>query len=1397
MIFSYLLNFNDEFFFFKENFNLKQNYFDFDSYVFFFFLDNLFQYNELNLLYNNNLTSNFIINFIDQADDASFFKNLENVKSIYHYSIPNTRLSYPEPFVASASFMHSDLWFMHILIFQYWLWFVFIFLIVFFFLTFICTVRWCNMRIKPRRETRGVSRSKCGDLITACVPVSWATSIIVHESTDAIDYFDGFGTTEMVVGVRAYQWGWEYYYPKDLDLNYNIKNNFSSFVGNSLKYNTTTDLNLRSTNLWKFYQNKNLDNVVTPAHLLVLPFDNYKTLNFLNFNDIGSNPLHESAAFKKVRMFSKFSSNNLIDPTFNFSSKYKFFFNNFLDKNSFLQSTYPGIKRQHNFLNNSAMVGNYSTFFNLKSVYKFLNFTLDNNATSVHTFNKNSFFNFIKKKNDTTLTAPIWSNLNINDFFANSVFTKSLRSILFYPSVLKTINDDSDKNKILYPILKINENLFKSSFTRDLHNINMILNNNEINVFNFNQLKSSFNNINLSYQNYFPFGPNQSVGTNEKTLRNFASMNLNKVNYNYNNSYNQINSYINLNKTNIHSNNFFYFNVAMSNWADFNNLSRLLKTNIYSDYPHAPIISNNPSLNFLDYDNYKNTLLEDIPTPLQGKEEQMPFYLLNVYWNFYWNNSNTDIRINNNLDFFNINNSFYFPLFTLYYDYDFRNWQSLELMEDNYWESVFSVYTLDEYLNLVNDFYQPIYSNKYLNFFVKDDKILNFKNNVISKPILKDLKSSGNFYSNFFYLDDNLSPLHLLNTNNFFIFPLINNQTYWEDSYESNKFLNYFFNSNFKIFLFSFSNSFFPYSYSTVFDMFRSDYDDFSWYTDDNNFQKKNLFFSPQLNNLLDLNIFNYNFLYNFDFSNFNNTRFTNNINLRNSVKSSIVTYNAIQKVFKARFDEGRSNTKIDYLSSFYPKQLYLSLNRIKYERILGKNKENFMKINLYKSNNVNILNLYNPIYSSLNFYFFDFPFLLAHKSDASRYLWFDWYSKWGFYEVQPSSSSRYAIYGMPYFNKNFEFGANYGDTLLETENYLIRLARSRKNYLPNWTYNPYLYSKSNLWTTKNDFNEIYNIDYSIYLNKTKFLLATSNVFWTKIHYLYSNCTVFTPSNSNLNSYSKTLWQPAEGISSYFFSISSLIDILTKREFLYRQFLESNHKIVNLPFFLTNNPNNPLIKEVKSSFMFIDPISYNNEYSRNLYYSSLAFFNFNLLKSYLLSCSNILNADFIVNYFFFYFFNYDTNINKNLNDTLIKSQYRPLKKGITNMIRLHATGAIAMPIEIRLQILASSKDVIHSWAIPSAGIKIDCIPGYSSHKVAIFLVSGIFWGQCMEICGRYHHWMPIVVYFMKRDLFFLWCTHFVFLSGSNDMWNINDRQYTDYIKQVSFDKSTWVSELTN
>ena len=90
-----------------------------------------------------------------------------------------------------------------------------------------------------------------------------------------------------------------------------------------------------------------------------------------------------------------------------------------------------------------------------------------------------------------------------------------------------------------------------------------------------------------------------------------------------------------------------------------------------------------------------------------------------------------------------------------------------------------------------------------------------------------------------------------------------------------------------------------------------------------------------------------------------------------------------------------------------------------------------------------------------------------------------------------------------------------------------------------------------------------------------------------------------------------------------------------------------------------------------------------------------------------------------------YLYNINT-INSTPSPYLEKNQYKQMKRGLTNLIRLQGNGAIALPSEIRIQILASSRDVIHSWAIPSAGVKIDCIPGYSSHKILAFFLSGIF-----------------------------------------------------------------------
>jgi len=123
---------------------------------------------------------------------------------------------------------------------------------------------------------------------------------------------------------------------------------------------------------------------------------------------------------------------------------------------------------------------------------------------------------------------------------------------------------------------------------------------------------------------------------------------------------------------------------------------------------------------------------------------------------------------------------------------------------------------------------------------------------------------------------------------------------------------------------------------------------------------------------------------------------------------------------------------------------------------------------------------------------------------------------------------------------------------------------------------------------------------------------------------------------------------------------------------------------------------NPLVEELKAAFSFSDPINFNNEYSRDIYYNSLNFFNFNVLKTILTSTGDSINLSLLTNYLFYYFFDSKSSSYLKNNQELYQNQYRPLRKGITNMIRLHATGAIAMPTEVKLQILASSKDVIHS-----------------------------------------------------------------------------------------------------
>nr|YP_009504006.1 cytochrome c oxidase subunit II [Buceros bicornis]AWT40539.1 cytochrome c oxidase subunit II [Buceros bicornis]WRH36707.1 cytochrome c oxidase subunit II [Buceros bicornis]WRH36755.1 cytochrome c oxidase subunit II [Buceros bicornis]WRH36803.1 cytochrome c oxidase subunit II [Buceros bicornis] len=70
---------------------------------------------------------------------------------------------------------------------------------------------------------------------------------------------------------------------------------------------------------------------------------------------------------------------------------------------------------------------------------------------------------------------------------------------------------------------------------------------------------------------------------------------------------------------------------------------------------------------------------------------------------------------------------------------------------------------------------------------------------------------------------------------------------------------------------------------------------------------------------------------------------------------------------------------------------------------------------------------------------------------------------------------------------------------------------------------------------------------------------------------------------------------------------------------------------------------------------------------------------------------------------------------------------------------------IIIPMESLIRIIVTADDVLHSWAIPTLGVKTDAIPGRLNQTSFITTRPGIFYGQCSEICGANHSFMPIVV----------------------------------------------------
>ena len=76
---------------------------------------------------------------------------------------------------------------------------------------------------------------------------------------------------------------------------------------------------------------------------------------------------------------------------------------------------------------------------------------------------------------------------------------------------------------------------------------------------------------------------------------------------------------------------------------------------------------------------------------------------------------------------------------------------------------------------------------------------------------------------------------------------------------------------------------------------------------------------------------------------------------------------------------------------------------------------------------------------------------------------------------------------------------------------------------------------------------------------------------------------------------------------------------------------------------------------------------------------------------------------------------------------------------------LDVDNRVMVPTSLPVRFLVSSSDVLHSWTIPSFGVKIDAVPGRINQFCFSSKRSGIFFGQCSEICGANHRFIPIVI----------------------------------------------------
>uniref|UniRef100_A0A067YE38 Cytochrome c oxidase subunit 2 n=1 Tax=Melanitis phedima TaxID=1113280 RepID=A0A067YE38_9NEOP len=123
-----------------------------------------------------------------------------------------------------------------------------------------------------------------------------------------------------------------------------------------------------------------------------------------------------------------------------------------------------------------------------------------------------------------------------------------------------------------------------------------------------------------------------------------------------------------------------------------------------------------------------------------------------------------------------------------------------------------------------------------------------------------------------------------------------------------------------------------------------------------------------------------------------------------------------------------------------------------------------------------------------------------------------------------------------------------------------------------------------------------------------------------------------------------------------------------------------------------------------------------------------------------------------------WYWSYEYSDFNNIEFDSYMSQYNNDNKN--NFRLLDVDNRIILPMNNQIRVLITATDVIHSWTIPSLGVKVDANPGRLNQSSFFINRPGIFYGQCSEICGANHSFMPILVESVPIKNFINWINNY-------------------------------------